>query len=233
MKRNWLLTMSLAATTALGALTLPALAHEFERGEGYGRMEDRGEHGGGSSGQGSMMDMMRQMHGMQSGMMGGSPMMGGRGMMMGGSGPGGGMGPMGSMVQAFDTDGDGSLTSEELRKGLEDRLAEYDADGSGSLSIDEFEALHSAMIREMMVDRFQALDNDGDGQVTTKEMTAPADRLQRMRDLRTRMMEQRRGQAGAGQPQNGMPMQDKDSDNGMMGGDDMMQQDETAEPGGN
>ena len=251
MKRNWIPTLGLAAATALGALTLPALAHEFERGEGYGRMGERGghgeeygrfgargEHGRGADQHRGMIEMMREMHGgMGSGMMGGpgmlgAGMMGGPGMMMGG------MGPMADMMQAFDSDGDGTVTPDELHSGLEGRLAEFDADGSGTLSIDEFEALHSAMIREHMVDRFQHLDNDGDGEVTAEEMTAPADRFQRMQDLRTRMMEQRSGPAGADAPQAAMPMQDMDAAGGMMEGgmmddDDMMQQGETAEPSGN
>ncbi len=81
-------------------------------------------------------------------------------------------------MQDLGAAGDGTVTPDELRSGLQDRLAEFDADDSGTLSIDEFEALHSATIREAMVDRFQALDNDGDGEVTAEEMTAPAARMQ-------------------------------------------------------
>jgi hypothetical protein len=42
MRRDWILPLGLAATAALGALTLPALGHEFQRddwrGQGYGPM---------------------------------------------------------------------------------------------------------------------------------------------------------------------------------------------------
>ena len=159
-------------------------------------------------------------------------------LMMGGMGSGGGMGPMGDMMQAFDADDDGSLTPDELRSGLESRLAEFDADDSGTLSIDEFEALHSAMIRESMVDRFQALDNDGDGEVTAEEMTAPADRIQRMQDLRTRMMEQCPGETGGAGPRANTPMQNRGPQGGpmMQGGmmgQGMMPSDEADEPSGN
>jgi Ca2+-binding EF-hand superfamily protein len=243
MRRNRLLSTGLAATTALGALTLPALAHEPQRNEwrgqgygtmgemsdhahaqGYGPRGERGEHGRGFDEHHGMMEVMRQMHG---GM--GAGIMGSPGLM--------GMGSMGSMMQAFDANGDGSVTPDEMRSGLEGRLAEFDADNSGTLSIEEFEALHSAMIRESMVDRFQTLDNDGDGEVTVEEMTAPADRFQRMQDMRTRMMEQRPGPADAGSPPGTMPMQDMNTEGGMMEGGMMdespMQQDRATEPSDN
>ena len=118
---------------------------------------------------GGMMDMMARMHGN----------------MMGGDMMGAGMG--GGMMQMFDADGDGTTTPDEMRTQLQTKLTEYDSDGDGSLSIAEFEALHSAMIREMMVDRFQHLDADGDGAVTPEEMAAPADRMERMQNMRSYM----------------------------------------------
>ena len=118
-----------------------------------------------------MMDMMQRMHG---NMMGGGMM--------------GVMGPMGGgMTKMLDADGDGKVTPEEMRTQLQAKLAEYDGDGDGSLSIAEFETLHSAMIREMMVDRFQHLDADGDGSITAEEMTAPADKMERMQKMRDAM----------------------------------------------
>lgn len=123
---------------------------------------------GNMDGMQGMMKMMQRMHG---------SMMGG-GMMDR-------MGPMdGSMMRMFDTDADGTATPEELRAQLQDKLTEYDSDGDGNLSISEFEIFHSAMIRETMVDRFQHLDADGDGALTGEEMTAPADRMQRMQKMR-------------------------------------------------
>ncbi|OUS06336.1 hypothetical protein A9Q96_09885 [Rhodobacterales bacterium 52_120_T64] len=126
-------------------------------------------------GQGDMMQMMMQMHGQMNGgqgyMMNGH---GGTGMMGGGQ-----MGGFGNM-QDFDANGDGIVTSAEVLASLKAMLEEFDTDGDGTLSISEFEALHSAAIREKMVDRFQMLDNDGDGQITTDEITAPADSMDDM-----------------------------------------------------
>lgn len=136
----------------------------------------------GSGMMGDMTNMMGMMQRMHNQMMGGG-MMSGMGPM--GGGMMGGMGPMGSdMMQMLDTEGAGTLTPEELRAQLQAQLAEYDSDGNGTLSITEFEALHSAMIREKMVDRFQHLDADGDGAVTAEEMTALADRMERMWKMR-------------------------------------------------
>ena len=183
MRRTWILALGLAATTALGgALALPALAHG-PGGDGPGRSGHeaaRGEHGG-------MMEMMQRMHGQGTN---------GRGIM-------GDMGPMGAMMEAFDADGDGTTSPDELRAALQAQLAEYDADGDGTLSLGEFETLHAAMTRAVTVDRFQALDNDGDGRVTADEITAPADRMARMQARRDQMMQQAPGRAT-------MPMQGMD-----------------------
>ncbi len=121
---------------------------------------------------------------------------GGVGMM--GGGMMGGMGPMhGAVMQMFDADGDGTVTAEELRAGLQAKLTEYDSDGDGTLSISEFETLHSVMIRETMVDRFQHLDADGDGSVTADEISAVADTMERMKNMRARMMQTQPGNAPA------------------------------------
>ncbi len=185
MKRTTLLA-AIAVTTAIAGSAAVAKANHGHGGQPNaaspaGTMQDSGPGMGGMGGMmggmDGMMDMMRQMHGgmMSGGMMGGGMM--------------GGMGPMGgTMMQMFDADGDGTVTPEEMRGQLEAKLAEYDSDGDGALSIAEFEALHSAMIREMMVDRFQYLDADGDGSVTSEEMTAPADMMDRAQMMRDRMM---------------------------------------------
>lgn len=107
---------------------------------------------------------------MGSGMMGGPMMQGG--MMM----PGGMMGPgmmgMGMpLARAFDTNGDGQLTPEEMEAGLRAELTKYDANSDGSLSLDEFQSFYAEMTRTMMVRAFQHADADGDGRVTPEEMT--------------------------------------------------------------
>lgn len=126
--------------------------------------------------------------------MGGHPMMEQMmmhaGMMQGDNGPGmgmmgsgSGMGLMGSgtgpMMQAFDTDADGTVMPDELRQGLLSQLEQYDADGDGTLILSEFQSLFLAMTRDAMVDRFQHLDADGDGAITQEEMAAPANRMAR------------------------------------------------------
>ncbi|MDA5095782.1 calcium-binding protein [Aliiroseovarius sp. KMU-50] len=134
-----------------------------------------------------MMQMMMQMHGgmMPSGMMGGG-MMGGT---IGKMDTLNGMGMMdrdmislmhGSMMNGLDADadGDGVVTPGEAHGQLQAMHSQGDLDGDGMLSLEEFEALHGRMIRDMMVDRFQHLDADGDGKVTSGEMTAPADRME-------------------------------------------------------
>lgn len=177
MVRKTLLTAGILVGVAFGGVAF-ADANQKHGGQtgarqGGGVMQ-QGAASGMMGGQGGMSGMMGGQGGM-SGMMAHMQKMGG-GMM-------GGMGPM-SMMLAFDTDGDGIVSPEELRTGLQAKLGEFDADGDGSLSISEFETLHSAMIRETMVDRFQYLDADGDGIVTAGEMTAPADVMTRMQSMR-------------------------------------------------
>jgi hypothetical protein len=189
--------LALVAALAIGAG--PAFAQSQDAG-GSGMMSSGGMMGGGSAssemmsqggmmsgaGHGDMMTMMKRMHAK---MMQGGGMMGQGGMM------GAGMGH-GAFFRSFDADQDGRVSPEELRTGLREGLSEHDADGDGTLSIDEFEALHSARIREVMVDRFQMLDADGDGQVTEAEMEAPAARMERMRRMRAERMERMQQMSG-------------------------------------
>lgn len=114
------------------------------------------------------------------GMMGGSGMMGQTGSMPGSTGMGMGRGMMFGMGADIDTDGDGRIGADELRAEMSQQLSRYDADGDGALSLEEFEALHAAMIRDATVDRFQFFDNDGDGSVTEAEMHAPVNRMSMM-----------------------------------------------------
>lgn len=191
--RKFLLAATASVATLLGGAAIAA-SHD---GQGQaGSMEGGGMamHDGGKGMMGGMSDMMGMMQRMHGNMMGGGMMGGGH---MGGD-----------MMQMFDTDDDGTVTADEMRTQLQAKLTEYDADSNGALSIAEFETLHSAMMREMMVDRFQELDADGDGSVTGEEMTAPADKMARMEKMHS-------GMGGMmGQSDGGMDMNDDDTKTG-------------------
>lgn len=175
-------------------------------GQGFGPGNMMGGQGFGPGGMGGMGGMMQMMHGGQGGMMGGGF---GGAPGMGPMGGGMGFGAMGGFDNAYDADGDGSVTPEELRAGLLGSLETYDADGDGTLSLAEFEALHAAQIRELTVDRFQALDADGDGQVTADEFAVRADRMEQI-------MERFQGLADRAAPGADDDMQDMMDDDGSM-----------------
>lgn len=103
-------------------------------------------------------------------------MMDGRDGMMGGM-----MSGMNSYaMRTFDANEDGILTPEEMTAGMQAEIKTYDTDTSGSLSLAEFEAMHAAHTRTMMVRAFQMHDEDGDGQVTEAEMATMAAMMQMM-----------------------------------------------------
>ncbi len=208
MTRRSLFAIGLIATTIAGGVAFAHGSGGFgnEAGPFAGQgmmMNQQGGPGmmGGMGAAGDMDDMMQMMMRMHGQMMGG-------GMMGSGAGPMG-FGMMGGQFgEAFDADGNGTVTPEELRAGLAAQLKQYDADGDGLLSLAEFEALHNAMTRNFMVDRFQALDEDGDGKITGDEMAAPAKWMER-----TQMMRSQAATAPGGQ----MPMgQGNETGNGTM-----------------
>jgi Ca2+-binding EF-hand superfamily protein len=81
------------------------------------------------------------------------------------------------LFEQFDANQDGRLTQAEIDQVRQSRLAEFDQNGDGSLSLEEYQALWVAAMRESMVDRFQAHDDDGDGMVTAEEFGEPFDRI--------------------------------------------------------
>ncbi len=108
-------------------------------------------------------------------------MMDGRVGMMGGMMGGGMMGGMNSHAMwMFDADKDGTLTPAEMTEGMQAEIKTYDTDTNGTLSLAEFEAMHAAHTRTMMVRAFQMHDEDGDGQVTEAEMATMAAMMQMM-----------------------------------------------------
>lgn len=108
-------------------------------------------------------------------------MMDGRDGMMGGMMSGGMMSGMNSYaMRTFDADKDGTLTPEEMTVGMQAEIKTYDTDTNGTLSLGEFEAMHAAHTRTMMVRAFQMHDEDGDGQVTEAEIATMAAMMQMM-----------------------------------------------------
>ncbi len=83
-------------------------------------------------------------------------------------------------MRTFDANKDGTLTPEEMTAGMQAEIKTYDTDTSGSLSLAEFEEMHAAHTRTMMVRAFQMHDEDGDGQVTEAEMATMAAMMQMM-----------------------------------------------------
>ena len=108
-------------------------------------------------------------------------MMEGRDGMMGGMMGGGMMSGMNSYaMRMFDADKDGTLTPEEMTKGMQAEIKTYDTDTNGTLSLAEFDTMHAAHTRTMMVRAFQMHDEDGDGQVTEAEIATLAAMMQMM-----------------------------------------------------
>ena len=165
MTRTTILTLSAAATALLiGALAVPAIAHDEGRGQMMQRMH------------GEARDGMRDQRGA-------GPMMrdgdhdGRGGMRMGGMGM---QRLMASPVyQSFDADADGTVTPAELDTGLAALHATHDADGNGGLSAEEFAALFAAFTRNMSDRPFATLDADGNGEISAEEMAFPAEMMAR------------------------------------------------------
>lgn len=101
---------------------------------------------------------------------GGMSMMGHHGGKMGGA--------QSYAMATFDTNKDGTLSSEEMTAGIQAEIKTYDTDTNGTLSLDEFAAMHAAHTRPMTVRAFQLHDADGDAQVTEGEMATMAAMMQ-------------------------------------------------------
>ena len=87
---------------------------------------------------------------------------------------GGGMMPAPLDFASLDTDGNGTLTLEELQAMSAAKFAEADADGSGTLSQDEVAAMVTAQMALMAANRAQMMiaerDTDGDGLLSAEEL---------------------------------------------------------------
>ena len=94
----------------------------------------------------------------------------------------GGPGGLNLLIESFDTNGDGSVTQEEIISARTNRLSEFDANKDGSLDLSEYQALWLDAMHERMVDQFQAHDDDGDGLVTVQEFNEQFANLVKRRD---------------------------------------------------
>ncbi len=90
-------------------------------------------------------------------------------------GPGPDAAPMMPMFEAFDADGDGKVTKEEVDAYRANRFAEVDADGNGEVSLEEFKAEAVARAEERAAEMFARLDADGDG-VLSRDVLESNDR---------------------------------------------------------
>lgn len=100
-------------------------------------------------------------------------------------GAGGPMGMTDSPVfQAFDADGDGTVSNAEAEAGLAGLLATHDSDGDGSLSRVEFNALFAELTRHRADRPFAMLDVDENDRIDAEEMQFPAQMMARMRFMR-------------------------------------------------
>lgn len=128
----------------------------------------------------------------------------GPGMGMGGfGGPGHGMGGKMMMMRVFqlaDTDGDRSVTQEDIDAFLQDRMQQYDENGDGQLQLDEYKAFFAELVEPMAVRTFQFLDPDGDAALTDEEFSGRLDgiveRMDRDGDGALTMQDHRRGGFG-------------------------------------
>jgi len=100
--------------------------------------------------------------------------------------PGGGrMGGFdhGRMLERFDSDGDGSVSRDEMRAHRAERFSGFDGDGDGSVTRDEIVGAMQARMAERfgrMADRMIALqDADGDGTIASHQF-GRIDRMEMM-----------------------------------------------------
>ncbi len=101
----------------------------------------------------------------------GFPGPGGPGHMGHMGGPMGGFGGIRQeMMKEVDTNGDGSISQDEINVAIDARFTAFDADKNGSLSLEEFEALWADITKPMAVRTFQFLDPNGDAAISKSEL---------------------------------------------------------------
>ena len=89
------------------------------------------------------------------------------------AGPGGPGGPgPGPLLMDFDTNQDGSITSDEVQAVLTERFTAADTNGDGLLTQDEMSIAHEQLRKEAAAKHFAGLDTDGSGLVSLEEFQA-------------------------------------------------------------
>ena len=73
---------------------------------------------------------------------------------------------------AYDRDGDGKITAEEVKSVEAERFDAVDANHDGALTVDELAAMIEKRRRERLEARLARLDRDDDGTVTADELAA-------------------------------------------------------------
>lgn len=102
-----------------------------------------------------------------------------------GMGQGMGGGGMAARMEAMDTDGNGSVSLQEMLTHAEDVFHAMDADGDGKVTMDEYMALRmgpqqggntamQARRQEEKAARFAPMDTNGDGVLSLDEFVAGA-----------------------------------------------------------
>lgn len=76
-----------------------------------------------------------------------------------------------------DSDGDGTITPEEIALARAALIAGADASQNGEISLEEYETIFLELMRDPLVDSFQHLDADGNGAVTDAEFEAATSKM--------------------------------------------------------
>ncbi len=79
-------------------------------------------------------------------------------------------------VRIYDTDGNGTVSMDEIRAEQKRILGAVDVDGNGALSVEEFRRRGRLIQSLRTTTLFDMLDTDGDRKITADELAAPSAR---------------------------------------------------------
>ena len=89
----------------------------------------------------------------------------------------------GRQLEILDTDGNGTVSLEEIAAEQARLLGAADVDGNGQLSPDEFRRRGSFFIRLGTTTFFDLIDTNGDQQISVEELNQPMERWFARRDV--------------------------------------------------